>query len=681
MSDAVLCVDNLTIGFPDAHQHVVPVVRDVRMQIHPGARIGIVGESGCGKSTLAYALLGWLRGNAVRVQGTVTLAGADMFAMPEAQLQQFRGARVALVPQNAGQALAPHRTVYQHIAEVLEIHGTLPATAVRQRVMHWLHAMQFRNPAQIAQRYPHQLSGGQQQRVAVAMALAGEPQVLVLDEPTTGLDVTTQTHLLALLHRLTQDTQLATVLVSHDLGVIAQMCTHVMVMYAGEVVEQGVVTETFRQPHHPYTRGLLAALPDIHDARLPVALRGQLHSMTPHQSHCVFRDRCDFAQPVCDVAPSFIPVTPERAVRCHRWQDVVNSPHPASDAVPVVLTPLPADAVPRMQLHQVSATYQQSTWRWWARPPVPLVIDQINVQVYAGHTCAIVGESGSGKSTIARVATGLHPALTGDVLVANERVAADVTRRHADERRRVQLIFQNPDASLNPRHTVEELLYRPQAVFFGRTRDAARTQSLAMLAQMRLDASYLTRLPRQLSGGEKQRVAIARAFLAEPDVVVCDEVVSALDVSVQAAILQLLVVMQQQRGTSMLFISHDLAVVRAIAHHVVVLYAGHICEQGTTDQVFATPYHPYTVMLLQAAQAARHTAPMTIPLQPVGTPDVGAGGCPFRHRCAMVIPHRCAEIAPPWQSGAAGHTFRCHHAADDMIRLRHHQSIHEIPQE
>lgn len=670
MNAPLLSVDNLTIGFPNTTNTVTPVVRNVSLHIAPGMRIGIVGESGCGKSTLAYALLGMMRGTSVRMHGTVTYAGAHLFTMPPAQLQHIRGADIALVPQNAGQSLAPHRTVYAQIAEVLEIHQQLQGDAAWQRVVQLLADMRLRNPAYVARRYPHQLSGGQQQRVALAMALAGQPKVLVLDEPTTGLDVTTQAQLLALLHALTNDTDMAMVLVSHDLGVIAQMCQQVVVMYAGEVVEMGETDSVFQHPYHPYTRGLIAAMPQLTVPSLPYAMPGQMrHGATDQQ--CAFLDRCAFAQSVCaTTAPTLAFVEHTHAVRCHYWQTVVA--HDNVGNTPThVLEGTPADEfAPLLEVRQVSATYQQPDWRWWVRTSPHLVVSQVDLSLTPGRTCAVVGESGSGKSTLARVITGLHQPMAGGVFLEETVLPTTVTQRSQAARQRIQLIFQNPDLSLNPRHTVAELLYRPQAVFFGRTRAQALPYTISMLQQMRLDEQYLKRVPQQLSGGEKQRVAIARAFLADPDVVVCDEVVSALDVSVQATLLQLLVDIQRQRGTAYLFIAHDLAVVRAVAHTVVVLFAGHVCEQGTTADVFATPYHPYTMLLLSAVLTVPRRTMQPLVSLPADDTTLTHGGCPYRNRCPIAIPQQCVDVVPPLQLVEGLRAYRCHHPPAVLASFR-----------
>ncbi len=672
MSTPLVEVAGLSIGFRRPNGTTVPAIHDVSLQLMPGERLGIVGESGCGKSTLTLALLGYIRGNGTRMQGTVRREGVDLFALTEAELQQVRGAEIALVPQNAGQALAPHLTVGAQIADVLARHRDITGQPAQHLIVQLLRDMRFSDPDQIAVRYPHQLSGGQQQRIALAMALAGAPNVLVLDEPTTGLDVTTQAHLLLLLDEITRNTQMTTVVVSHDLGVIARTASRVIVMYAGEIVEDGLVSQVFANPRHPYTRGLIAALPRIDRPELPTAMAGQLGHDYTYQ-RCTFAPRCAFAQQICDTAPQLGVTEALHRVRCHRWHEISNEVRPA-DVVTSVGRDEGSITMPVvLDIKNVAATYQRRRWQSWWRDDGVDVVRDVQIQLMAGQTCALVGESGSGKSTLARMITGLHPPRRGEIRLFDAPLHADVARRSVAERRHVQLVFQNPDSSLNPRHTIAEILHRPQFVFFGRSRAESLAYSRDMLQNVRMDEAYLTRLPSQLSGGEKQRIAIARAFLAEPAVVVCDEVVSALDVSVQAAVLRLLVDMQQKSQTAYLFISHDLAVVRAVAQYVVVLYAGQVCEYGPAETVFSAPFHPYTALLLAAVLSIDTTpAADTLP-QRIDVVDGGVHGCPFVARCPVAIAGVCETTPPPWQPAATGHALRCHHPRDVLGANQHPQ--------
>ncbi len=660
----LLTIDNLSIGYRARDGSVRPVLRAVALTIERGERLGIVGESGCGKSTLALALLGFIRGGGVVLHGAVRFDGVDLLRLAPGPLQRLRGGRIALVPQNAGQALTPSMPVGAQVAEILTVHRGLSAAAARAETAALLAQVRLPNPAALARRYPHELSGGQQQRVAIAMALAGEPELLVLDEPTTGLDVTTQAHILDLLDELGERTGAAMVYVSHDLGVIARVSDRMAVMYAGEVVEAGATAALFTEQRHPYTRGLLASVPRLHTPVLPQALPGQPPAPGSHGVGCAFAPRCFFADPTCHTtAPPLAAIDAGRQVRCHRWREVAATE--TIELQPRAHHSAGAGAPPLIELHNVSITYARRgaialLQQALGRPAPPPTVSAITFTLRRGSTLALVGESGSGKSTLARALAGLQPILSGAMRLEEHDLGVLVQRRPLDMRRRIQFVFQNPDASLNPRRTVGEILERPQQLFFGLTRAERRARSIALLEQMRLGAHYLERFPGQLSGGEKQRVAIARAFAAEPEVILCDEVVSALDVSVQAAVLSLLVELQAERGVTYLFIAHDLAVVRAIADQVAVLYQGRLCEIGGVTQVYTPPFHPYTASLLAAA-------PEPVPGRRVravdrddapGTPP--ERGCPFYQRCPRRIEPTCAVEDPPWRLAEHGHAIRCH---------------------
>jgi peptide/nickel transport system ATP-binding protein len=642
---------------------VYPVLRNVTLAIGRGERLGIVGESGCGKSTLALALLGFLRPGSRLIDGVVQYGALDLFRLAPAELQRLRGGRIALVPQNAGQSLTPSLPLGAQVAESLTLHRGLSPAAARAQAIELLAQVGLPDAAVLARRYPHEMSGGQQQRVAIAMALAGEPELLVLDEPTTGLDVTTQAHVLDLLAEIGERRKAAMVYVSHDLGVIARASVRLAIMYAGEIVEAGPTADVFARPHHPYTRGLLASVPRLHTAALPEALPG--HPPTPgsYGTGCAFAPRCAFVSDLCrNSSPALAEISADHAVRCHHWPAI-------AAAATIALQPRArarsvTETTAALDLDAVSISYQRrgvqaliARARGDTSPPT---VSAVSLSLRPGTTLALVGESGSGKSTIARAIAGLQPIVQGSIRLGDVDLALPVQRRSIAVRRSVQLIFQNPDASLNPRHTVSEILGRPQQLFFGLSSGERRARSIALLEQMRLGPHYLDRFPGQLSGGEKQRVAIARAFAAEPDLVLCDEVVSALDVSVQAAVLQLLAELQADRGVSYLFISHDLAVVRAIADEVAVLYQGRICEIGKVAEVYAPPFHPYTASLLAAA-------PEPIPERHLRVRDRDslsaappARGCPFYQRCPHRIEPTCAVDEPPWREFAQGHAIRCH---------------------
>ena len=672
MSDLLLSVDKLSVGYPGPGGSMVHVLSDVSLTLERGASLGIVGESGCGKSTLALALLGFLRPGGRLLNGAVRLDGTDLFALGPAELQAVRGRRVALVPQSASQALTPNLRVGQQIAESLELHQGLAGAAAEAAAVDLLAQVRLPKPAEIARRYPHQLSGGQQQRVAIAMALAGGPELLVLDEPTTGLDVTTQSHILDLLDEIRERTRAALIYVSHDLGVIAQVSERLAVMYAGEVVEHGPTTELFARPRHPYTRGLLASAPRLSHAALPVALPGRPPAPDARPAGCAFAPRCAFADERCTAeAPALVavdsPTLPHDA-RCHHWLRVAE----ASFALPVSLgVRVRREAPALVDVQGLEVRYGQlgleSLWRRASGAPAPPpAVQGVHLTIRRGETLALVGESGSGKSTIARAIAGLQPVTAGELRLGEHDLRRPSGRRPVELRRTVQLIFQNPDASLNPRQTVGQILERPLQIFFGLPRLERRRRVAELLDQMRLGAHYAERFPGQLSGGEKQRVAIARAFAAEPELVLCDEVVSALDVSVQAAVLELLARLKAERGVTYLFISHDLAVVRAIADRVAVLFGGRLCEVGTAPQVYGPPFHPYTESLLAAVpDLTPNSRPAT---RAAETPAAGAGakGCPFAGRCPRQIGSICAEQPPPWRDAGDGHGIACHIPLEEL---------------
>ncbi|MCS7070788.1 MAG: ABC transporter ATP-binding protein [Anaerolinea sp.] len=605
-------VDRLCIGYRNASGERLHVLRDVSLNVHRGETIGIVGESGCGKSTLTLALMGYLRRGSEVISGAVRLGSDDLFALDEAALARIRGKRIAVVPQNAGQALTPSIRVGTQIAEAIQLHTTTSREAVPRRVMDLLTQVNLPDPPSIARRYPHQLSGGQQQRVAIAMALASEPEVLLLDEPTTGLDVTTQAAILGLLMELQRTTGVAMICVSHDIGVIARLTQFVAVMYAGEIVEYGRTQAVLRQPLHPYTRGLLASMPSIHASFIPCGIPGRPPVIRDGAAGCAFAERCAFADDLCASEHPVLMAAEQRdtthLARCLHI-DWVAASTPAARMDRAAASVKIDRQKPLLELHNVSITYQRSNLLsqvarvFGVNDRLRPVVEGISFAVHRGETVALVGESGSGKSTIVRTIIGIHPPVSGTIQFDGSPLARHAHERPLDQRRRVQIVFQNPDASLNPRQSVEEILAQPLRLYFRLGPRNCRERAAALLEQVRLSARYLTRYPAQLSGGEKQRIAIARAFAAEPDIILCDEITSALDVSVQAAVLELLTELQRERHTAYVFIAHDLAVVRAIADHVIVMHRGRICEMGVVHEIYSPPHHPYTETLLSAARA------------------------------------------------------------------------------
>jgi len=644
------------------------VLNGVTVNIREGEVLGLVGESGCGKSTLAYTLLGYLRPNARVTAGEVLFRGQDVLAMDRAGLDRLRGNRIGLVPQNPTTALAPHMRVGEQVAEVLVQHRAAASdSAASERIQNLFGLVGLPDPARLVRRYPHELSGGQQQRVCIAMALACDPDLLVLDEPTTGLDVTTQSQIIALLAELRQRLGMAMLYVTHDLGVLAQIADRVGVMYAGHMVEVAPVDTLFDAPLHPYTQGLIASVPTV-EIEKPVvhALKGLLRR-DELPAGCPFQPRCGFAEPSCAVNRQALEtVDTGHRVACQRWRAI--APHvPTGDgAAPHAAAHAGA---PLFGFDAVSLSYGGGTlWKRLVENAPVLVVRDATFDLQPGETLALVGESGSGKSTIARAAAGLLSPFAGRIAFKGEALPPEVGNRSRAQRREIQFIFQNPDASLNPRARVDQILARPLAMFFGLAGGEMRERIERALHEVRLDATYARRYPDEMSGGERQRVAIARALVADPELLLCDEILSALDVSVQANIITLLRRLQAETNVAMLFISHDLAVVRNLAHKVAVLYHGQIMETGEVDELFAAPFHPYTHALLLAAPSIRHRREYAAPKTEI-LGEASAKGCAFAGRCPWQVGAICEEQDPPWRAGGRSNRIRCHHTLDELSRL------------
>ena len=662
---ALIKIDNLSLGFTGKQGQQAPILRGISLELRQGETLGIVGESGSGKSTVALAMMGYLKPGLSVFSGSASFDGNNMFALPEKQRAALRGSKIALIPQNAGQALTPTLTIGAQIDEALRLHTNLAAKERRDGVIELLSRVRLPSPDEMATRYPHELSGGQQQRAAVAMALAGEAKALLLDEPTTGLDVTTQAHILEFLRKLASEMNVAMIYVSHDLGVIARVADRVAVMYAGQIAEEGPTRDVLRAPKHPYTAGLIASIPKLSDPAIPASMPGVPPNVGSHIVGCAFAARCPQAQDICrSETPAPILLGQTRA-RCH-FADHPRVAHETTRREPHVSSEIAID------LQDVAISYAQPTLmdRLLNKARPPATVDRAGFAVRRGETLGLVGESGSGKSTILRAIAGLVGTRSGHIsLGLDGDLTMPVQKRDRETIRRVQMIFQNADASLNPRQTIGEILAAPLRLYFSLTKDQSRERAKALLEQVRLPSSYLDRFPGQLSGGEKQRVGVARAFAANPDVTLCDEVTSALDVSVQAAALALLTRLQAENGSSFIFVSHDLAVVRAVSDRVAVLYQGRICEIGPAKNVYAPPYHPYTRTLMGAVlEPDPDTAPKLL-ADDITEKAPPATGCPFQRRCPLHCGAICDTEVPPAREMASGHVIHCHRTEEELSKV------------
>ncbi|RVU31137.1 ABC transporter ATP-binding protein [Neptunomonas marina] len=661
MHNSILHVQDFSLGYRNRAGDLVSVLRHINLEIRQGESIGLVGESGCGKSTLALAMMAFLRGGSEVISGQIDFHGGNLFTLSSAKLASLRGGKVGLIPQNAGQSLTPTMKIEAQLTEALRLHSNVPSKQWRQRAIELLQQVRLPAPEAMLARYPHQLSGGQQQRVAIAMALAGNPELLVLDEPTTGLDVTTQAHILELLRSLRLEMGMTMVFVSHDLGAVARISDRIAVMYAGEIIELGRCADVLRTPAHPYTQSLLRAIPRLDAKGLPPSLAGYPPKVGSVTQGCAFAARCQHATGQCQQDAQLLPHK-EQWVRCHHVGQLPASNTVVSHLVP----PTKQNADTLLDIRELQISYHKPGFfeQLRNRPAPVATVDDIDLTLKQGQTLALVGESGSGKSTIMKAISGIQTPSQGQIQLQQADLNQPVEKRDRQLKRKVQMIFQNPDASLNPRHTVLEILQQPLRLYFGLNNTECRQRAAELLQLVRLAPHYLDRMPGQLSGGEKQRVAIARCFAGDPELVLCDEVTSALDVSVQAAVLKLLKELQQEKGVTYLFIAHDLAVVKALADEVAVLYQGRLCQVGSVEAVFGGYQHPYTCALLNAVlQPDPDHAPQLCG-DDTAEQHPPAQGCAYQRRCTLAEP-RCRQATPPWQQ-VGGNRIRCHLSLDEL---------------
>ena len=655
-----LAFDNLGVAYRVKGQ-LRQVLDGVSLTIAKGEAYGLVGESGCGKSTAAFAALRYLPRNGVVNKGRILIDGKDIGQLSGPDLRHLRQFSVSMVYQDPGRSLNPSLTIGAQVAEVFELAG-VPGAKRRARVEDILAKVQISDPRLVMQRYPHQLSGGMQQRVAIAMAIASNPTLLVLDEPTTGLDATVEAEVLDLIQHLRRELSTAILFISHNLAVIARMCDLVGVLYAGRLVEEASTRDIFAAPRHPYTAGLLRCLPQAgrsKDKALLATIPGFLPSPEARINGCVFAPRCGLADATCRVHdPAFLR-TGDRAVKCHypervaELQRKVEAPLPPSDHGNSVV----------LEVEALAKSFTSGAHR-------SRVLRDVSLHLKQGETLGLVGESGSGKTTLARCILGLLQPDEGSVIRFDGQDLAGTTgRRTRDQVKSIQIVFQNPDSALNRAHSVYRMLSRTIGLLVGLRGEARDARVKGLATSVRLTERHLSAVPRQLSGGQKQRVAIARAFASDPKVLICDEPTSALDVSVQAAILNLLAELQATKGVSYILISHDLGVVRYLSDRIAVMYLGQVLETGPAEAVFSGPHHPYTAALLSSAPDLDGPAGARVKLTgPLPSTTNLPRGCVFHTRCPQKIAGLCDKTLPPLLDLDKGHTIACHLRRDDLPR-------------
>jgi peptide/nickel transport system ATP-binding protein len=670
----LLDVRDLRIAYTTRAGEAV-VVPGVSFGLKAGEALGLVGESGCGKSTVALSIVRYL-GRAGRITGgSIRFEGRELTTLDEAGLRAIRGRRIAMVYQDPMASLNPVMTVGRQLMEAPMAHEGLSASAARVRALAMLAEVKLADPDAVMDRYPHQLSGGQQQRIVIAMALITGPALLIMDEPTTGLDVTVEAAVLDLVRELRSRHRSAILFISHNLGSVVRVCDRVAVMYRGELVEDGSVRRIFTNPRHPYTRGLLDCLPtlgsDKRQAPL-VPIAGQVESALARPPGCGFAGRCAHVEiGRCTSRPipsAAVRGEPDHHVACVRADEL---PPWTRRSGADVAHEASAPGEPQVVVHHLTKIYEPRRRLRGSRAPVRAVSD-VDLVAARGRTLAIVGESGCGKSTIAKVLSGLEVATAGGVTLDGVEVGAlAVDARSPALKRKLQMVFQNPDSTLNPSHTVGYAIGRALRRLQGRAPGDLTGGVARLLEVVKLSPAIASRKPRHLSGGEKQRAAIARALAGDPEVIVADEPVSALDVSVQAAIVNLLTEIQAARGATLIFISHDLAVVRYLADTVAVMYLGTVTELGPVERVFAPPYHPYTEALLSAVPVPDpdHAVARIVLEGRVPRADEIPRGCPFATRCPRRLGPVCDETPPPVQR-FGDHRIACHIPGEELRGLQ-----------
>ncbi len=675
----VLKVENLEVTYT-TRAGPVQAVRDVSFEIWPGDALGVVGESGCGKSTLALAIMNYVAKNAAVTAGRILFCGDDIVQKSVRELNHIRGNEIAMVYQDPMAALNPSLRIGRQLTEVLLEHKLSKGDEAREECIRMLQRVHMPDPPAIMQRYCHQLSGGQQQRVLIAMALLTNPALLIMDEPTTGLDVTVEAGILDLMGELKREFGVTVLFISHNLGVISRVVDRVAVMYAGELVEQGSVEDIFLVFLHPDTLASLGSVLKIRAGRQSgkvKPIRGRVPALNETIEGCIFEPRCDRARERCRLEhPGMVRNADGHWASCF----YAGNPDPAElktqRAAPADAETSPGGEGIILEIEGLKSYYKALEAGLGGldgkrKKGFVKAVDDVSLTALRKSTLGIVGESGCGKTTLAKCVAGLVSPNGGKMDFIGIDVVREVEQRPVAMLKELQMIFQNPDSTLNPSRSVGEAIARPLQLFGTVPASEIRAEVMRLLEAVRLGKRYYDRLPRQLSGGEKQRVAVARAFAGRPTLVLCDEPLSSLDVSVQAAVMNLLLEFQQTFGTTMLFISHDLSVVYQFCDNVAVMYLGQFCEIGPTEDLFAPPYHPYTEALLSAVPIPDPSVERTtIRLSGVVPSALDPpSGCRFHTRCPRKIGPICEQEPPPWRVITEEHRIYCHIGLEELLAV------------
>lgn len=681
IQNPILEINNLSISF-FTRLGEIPAVMNFSCVLEPGKALGLVGESGCGKSTVALGVMQDLGVNGSIVGGSIKFKGRELNNMTQSELSKLRGSEIAMIYQEPMASLNPAMRISKQLMEVPITHANTSEKEAWALALEVVKDVRLPDPERILNSYPHQLSGGQQQRIVIAMALMSKPALLILDEPTTALDVTVEAGIVDLVKGLGQKYGTSMLFISHNLGLILDTCDDICVMYSGEAVETGSIHDVFDRMRHPYTQALFRSIPlpgADKNQRPLVAIPGNFPLPHERPCGCNFGPRCNyFESGVCDedeIDMQEMSDNHRHASRCKKidaidWRAVSTT---KADYKPL----LAGDKV--IEVEDLTKYYEISANALFSGKEKSVVKANESLSFYAreSETLAIVGESGCGKSTLAKVLMGLETATSGKASLNGQSIAdTAIADRSVEIISSIQMVFQNPFDTLNPSMTVGRQIIRALEVFgFGELESERQNRMLELLDLVKLPREFAIRKPRQLSGGQKQRVGIARAFAGDAQIVIADEPVSALDVSVQAAVTHLLMELQRKQGTTMLFISHDLSIVRYIADRVMVMYLGHVVEMGATDQVFAPPYHPYTEALLSAVPIAdtsveRHHIVLQGDIPSAMNPP---SGCPFQTRCQhkhLVEGNLCETQMPTTKILANSHQLKCHLSDEYLAAMK-----------
>ncbi|WGW02793.1 dipeptide ABC transporter ATP-binding protein [Tropicibacter oceani] len=678
----ILEIDQLSISF-FTRLREIPAVMDFSVKVMPGEAVGLVGESGCGKSTVALGVMQDLGKNGRIVGGSIKFKGRNLNEMSQEELRDIRGSEIAMIYQEPMASLNPAMKIGQQLMEVPMIHQGVSKDEAYERALQVVTDVKLPDPKRMLNSYPHQLSGGQQQRIVIALALMAEPSLLILDEPTTALDVTVEAAVVDLVKELGKKYGTSMLFISHNLGLVLETCDRICVMYSGEAVETGSIEDVFDEMQHPYTQALFRSIPlpgADKNAHPLVAIPGNFPLPHERPEGCNFGPRCDYFEAGrCD-AQKRIPMEKIRGndrhfSRCLKVDEIDWAAPPAN--VQTKEKPEPGKVVLKMEnLKKYYEVASNALFGGSGAKKVVKANETLSFEARESETLAIVGESGCGKSTFAKVLMGLETATDGQILLDGRNIeSTPIEKRDTQTIADVQMVFQNPFDTLNPSMTVGRQIIRALEIFgIGKTDQDRRQRMLELLDLVKLPRAFADRMPRQLSGGQKQRVGIARAFAGDARIVVADEPVSALDVSVQAAVTDLLMEIQREQKTTLLFISHDLSIVRYLSDRVMVMYLGHVVELGTTDQVFAPPYHPYTEALLSAVPIADTKVQKQHIVLEGDIPSAmnPPPGCPFQTRCRWkdkVAGGLCEKEVPPVRMLAEGHQVKCHLSDADFASM------------